>query len=74
MKKKDKPTSPRPPSPPPMYPDKKAVIEDYGNGYGTVITKEGHELWSALINCEHNVVSGPGGGVKCTKCRGWFCY
>lgn len=34
----------------------------------------GSELWNADPNCEHNVVCAPGGGVKCTKCLGWFCY
>lgn len=32
------------------------------------------ELWNANPACEHNVVSGSGGGVRCTKCGGWFCY
>jgi len=32
------------------------------------------DLWDADPNCHHEVVDAPGGGVKCTKCRGWFCY
>jgi hypothetical protein len=32
------------------------------------------ELWDADPNCKHNVIDAPGGGVKCTKCDGWFCY
>lgn len=32
------------------------------------------ELWNADPDCEHEVVNAPGGGVKCKKCRGWFCY
>jgi hypothetical protein len=32
------------------------------------------DLLDADPNCEHNIVSAPGGGVKCTKCTGWFCY
>ena len=31
-------------------------------------------LWDAEPNCLHVVVGAPGGGVKCTKCSGWFCY
>lgn len=33
------------------------------------------ELYNADPNCEHNIVGATyGGGVKCTKCKGWFCY
>ena len=32
------------------------------------------ELYNADPNCEHNVVAQLSGGVKCTKCGGWFCY
>lgn len=32
------------------------------------------ELWGADPNCNHDVQCAPGGGVKCTKCPGWFCY
>lgn len=31
-------------------------------------------LWDADPNCEHDVVCASGGGVKCTKCTGRFCY
>ncbi|MNK80467.1 hypothetical protein D3C87_1001820 [compost metagenome] len=31
-------------------------------------------LFEADPNCEHNLISPRGGGVKCTKCPGWFCY
>jgi hypothetical protein len=35
----------------------------------------GEELWDADPECEHDVQCAPfGGGVKCTKCRGWCCY
>ena len=33
-----------------------------------------YELYDADPNCDHFVVDAPGGGVKCTKCPGWFCY
>lgn len=32
------------------------------------------ELWNADPNCQHDEQPAPGGGVKCTKCPGWFCY
>jgi hypothetical protein len=35
---------------------------------------EEDELWNADPNCKHDVRCAPGGGVKCTKCPGWFCY
>lgn len=31
------------------------------------------ELYNADPDCEHNIVSASGGGVKCTKCNGWYC-
>jgi hypothetical protein len=31
-------------------------------------------MHSATAGCEGEVVSAPGGGVKCTKCPGWFCF
>lgn len=34
----------------------------------------GQELWDADLNCDHDIQHAPGGGVKCTKCPGWFCY
>lgn len=35
--------------------------------------KPNQELWNADENCQHNIVPAKGGGVKCTKCRGWYC-
>ena len=32
------------------------------------------DLYNANPECNHHVVSVPGGGVKCNKCDGWFCY
>ena len=32
------------------------------------------ELWDADPDCDHEVVNAPGGGVKCNKCPGWFCF
>ena len=37
----------------------------------------GEELWGADPNCEHDIrakTMSEGGGVECTKCKGWFCY
>ncbi|MDD5649987.1 MAG: hypothetical protein PHF86_06165 [Candidatus Nanoarchaeia archaeon] len=35
---------------------------------------KGTELFDADPKCEHEIVDVPGGGVKCTKCTGWFCF
>lgn len=32
------------------------------------------ELFDADASCDHNILPAAGGGVKCTKCDGWFCY
>lgn len=32
------------------------------------------KLYNADPNCNHNIVPQLSGGVKCTKCGGWFCY
>lgn len=32
------------------------------------------ELYNADPNCKHIIVAQLSGGVKCTKCGGWFCY
>jgi hypothetical protein len=39
-----------------------------------VIKNMDWELWDADPKCDHEVVDAPGGGVKCNKCKGWFCY
>lgn len=31
-------------------------------------------LWNAAVGCDHDIQSPPGGGVKCTKCGGWYCF
>ena len=32
------------------------------------------ELYNADPNCVHDVKAQLSGGVKCTKCPGWFCF
>lgn len=32
------------------------------------------ELYDADPNCQHVLTNGSGGGVRCLKCKGWFCY
>jgi hypothetical protein len=32
------------------------------------------ELWDADDNCEHDIYHPSGGGIKCRKCGGWYCY
>lgn len=66
---------------PPPNPEEE-LAEAKAHGFETVkefydhITAEydKQELWEADPNCVHDIQSAPGGGVKCTKCRGWFCY
>lgn len=31
-------------------------------------------LYNADDDCDHDVQPAPGGGVKCTRCPGWFCF
>jgi hypothetical protein len=40
----------------------------------TVKKKIEWELWNADPKCKHKIVYPKGGGVKCSKCDGWFCY
>lgn len=53
-------------------------IEDQTNAYeATRPTEESDEhktLWNKTDGCCGIVNSAPGGGVKCDKCAGWFCY
>jgi len=46
------------------------------NGYvmPDPIKKPEPELWDADPNCDHDEQPASGGGVRCTKCKGWFCY
>lgn len=41
-----------------------------------VVANEDREqpLYDADPNCMHEIVDAPGGGVRCEKCGGWFCY
>ena len=32
------------------------------------------ELFSADPDCLHWVKDAPGGGIRCVRCRGWFCF
>lgn len=40
----------------------------------TIKLDKDEELWQANPDCEHNIICAPGGGIKCTKCSGWFCW
>ena len=31
-------------------------------------------LHGADPSCKHHIIHANGGGIKCTKCAGWFCY
>ena len=55
------------------------VLEDMLHAKATPADLKAHqkkvgELWDADPNCWHEIKSSSGGGVHCTKCRGWFCY
>ena len=32
------------------------------------------DIWDAAEGCDGEVVSAPGGGIRCNKCSGWFCF
>ena len=55
-----------------MEQERPAVEKDI-NG-DEVNTNERNELWGSDPKCIHDIQPQPRGGVKCTKCRGWFCY
>lgn len=38
------------------------------------VENEEDELWNADPNCKHRIECASGGGVRCVKCGGWFCY
>lgn len=38
------------------------------------MTAAAESLYDADPECQHNIVDSSGGGVRCTKCGGWFCY
>ena len=33
-----------------------------------------YRLYNAKSDCDHYVTYASGGGVRCLKCPGWFCY
>ena len=45
--------------------------DDEGN---LVNTNPFNELWESDPKCIHHIVDMPGGGIRCTKCLGWFCF
>jgi hypothetical protein len=32
------------------------------------------DLFNAAPKCNGLIIAAVGGGIKCTKCRGWFCF
>lgn len=38
------------------------------------VTEQCVELWNADPSCVHNVKLASGGGIRCVRCRGWFCF
>jgi hypothetical protein len=49
-------------------------MSDFKENEDQAPTYTGNALWEADPDCEHDIVDAPGGGVKCTKCNGWYCY
>lgn len=31
-------------------------------------------LFEADENCTHEIIDARGGGIKCAKCPGWYCF
>jgi hypothetical protein len=31
-------------------------------------------LYDADNNCKHDIQPANGGGIRCPKCSGWFCF
>lgn len=54
--------------------EKKAVREDWVNPAEAHLGDFATVLWNALVGCDHDIKCAPGGGIKCIKCGGWFCY
>ena len=48
------------------------LMPDGANNYSTLDWDE--ELWNGDLNCLHIVKEASGGGRKCIRCGGWFCY
>jgi hypothetical protein len=48
--------------------------EECDNEQEYVLKYSNMELYEADPECEHEVEDAPGGGVRCTKCSGWFCF
>ena len=49
------------------------IIGYYDKATNTVLNQM-ENLWSADKDCKHVIISAVGGGVKCTKCKGWLCH
>ncbi len=47
---------------------------DFSDIEARVLSQETPELYEADPACNHNIIDAAGGGIKCTKCKGWFCY
>lgn len=45
--------------------------DDEGNEYNT---NPHNELWESDPKCLHHITLPTGGGIRCSKCGGWFCF
>ena len=51
---------------------KETVVKDFVEAGGHF--EEEDLMYNADPNCDHKIELVPDGGIKCTKCSGWFCY
>lgn len=51
-----------------------ATCENEASGIRIYDLEPDEVLWDADTKCDHDIQSQPGGGIKCTKCTGWFCF
>lgn len=40
----------------------------------TSVFRLSDNLWGADPDCDHDIEYPSGGGVRCKKCSGWFCF
>ena len=49
-------------------------MTDQDKDYNSELNYTTEELYDADPDCKHKVIDANGGGVKCIKCTGWFCF
>ena len=54
--------------------DFKCKLDTMDDHYNIKYSTNEEELWEVDPNCNHNIVSASGGGVRCTKCGRLMSY